>query len=79
MKRTTPLRLETDATCFSKGKHRAVILEWSPQSPDLLLARLKGQQRRYPLSAAYLYHEAVAKHVEAERRAKKAARKKGKR
>mgnify|MGYP000930881598 CR=1 FL=1 len=73
--RKTALRLTTDATCFSKGKHRRVIVEWAPHNPDLLTVRLAGLRSRYPLSAAYIYHEAVEKHVKAERRAKKAARK----
>jgi len=69
------LSLTTTATVWDTGKHREVILEFSPSAPDLVTVRLAGTRRRYPLDAASVYRWGVAGAVEAARRAKAKARK----
>ena len=69
--RKSNLTLRTPATVFDLGKHRAVIVEYSPENPHELVFRAAGCKRRYALTLDHLYNYAVRKAVEAERRQKK--------
>jgi len=68
------LSLQTTSEVFDTGKHREVIVEFSPAQPDLLILRLKGTRRSYPVPAASLYRFALAGAVEAQIRERKKAR-----
>lgn len=74
MTRRRNLKLETAGTVFDTGKHREVIVEFSPSSPDLLILRLKGTRRAYPIGTDAIYRRALAGAVDAERREKREAR-----
>lgn len=74
MTRRRNLRLETTARVWDTGKHREVIVEFSPSSPDLIIVRLKGTRRSYPIGADAIYRLALVGAVDAARREMKAAR-----
>ena len=74
-KLTKKVARETGATVFER-KVRPVIVSFEP--PDLIGFRLKGTRRTYFLPAGSCYYMAVKGTVAAERAAKLAAKKKGK-
>lgn len=75
--RKSRLTLRTNGTVFEKGKHREIVIEWSPANADLITLRAAGLRTRYSLQLSELYERAVRLTVEAERRERR--RKKGQR
>lgn len=74
---TRPVRRETSATAWSKGKHRPVIVTLEPNPHgDLLWFRLKGHRRSYALDVGACFVRAVEATIRAEKEARKQARRK---
>ena len=71
-KRKSRLTFQTCDTVRERGRLREVIIEADPYTARV---RLAGMRTSYPVSYAAIYNQAVLRAVEAERAAKKAARK----
>ncbi len=72
--RKTDLTLRTQGTVFELGRHRQVIVEFSPAQPDMIRIRAAGLKTRYSISGGDLYTLLVRRSVEAERREQRALR-----
>lgn len=74
MNRKRNLRLVTAASIFEQGKHRAVIVEFTPANPDLVTLRLSGLRSAYPVDLGRVFCWVQERAIEAERRAKARAK-----
>ncbi len=76
--RKTRLIFETEDCIFERGQNRQIVID---ARPAYCLLRLKGQRRTFGVSYAAVYHEALHRAAESERRQKLSAaqgrRKKG--
>ena len=71
-RRRTRLVFETDDFVFEGGRRHQVVIE---ARPAYAMVRLKRQRKAFAIPYSAVYHAAVRMQVEAERRAKKAAKK----
>jgi len=76
-KRKHRIRIESDDVVFSRGV-RAVILELSPKTPNLMILRLKGTRTAYPLEFSKAFDVAMHNAISKAQAEKRAARRKAK-
>ena len=74
MRRKSGLRMRTEGTAFELGKRRAIVLEYSPDQPELISVRAAGLKTRYSITTGDLYTLLVQRAVEAERRTRRRTR-----